>query len=1176
MKRNAFASALIVAGSLAAVDAPAQVDQGPQPQHSATRMLAPWLRPQYEDLKPPPAPSSRWIDAQRKRYDALLAHVETELFVAPVQVRNFGIDRSSRSLIHAQLSDLAGDLALNPYMVQGALGEGRRTIPLYEIQSEASKTHASKLLVVSVGHEGGSSLVATAQTFHRNSAGYWAPDRPMEFSTTLGDDETPAHAFGARILPEIARSLGASLKEGPRPRGPSKFPPAPATPAAAIKASNHGPLFDALMFELFGMLAPSSPERARERLFEQSLLALERTPADDPQTIVLRARAIFYLHSRTAALAALGKADSAAASALRARINGNVPELQEALARIDNPWLRATSELELQTLRSDYGYPKSLEKSTGLRSLFGKSEEWRALLAQRLSDDDPWTVGDNVVLKAILDRTYPVKGISLEETVRGKRALGGDIDPEALGLTVFSHVDRVLGASQSRWNCDIARRYCVGEGLLDLIEAMAISNCVKAVVRAAILQGSMPEADRLISELEGTLEGQPDFSLAVARVLREKLVRQEKSGVAQDQALIRSWEDAANVAAYWEQGQTGTSAIALHEVGITRPMALPYLAMYDRDIPRRADWIDNTLAEKGLRLRNLRAQLEQSSTRLDAAQALMGELPPSERSALAAELADRFEGHPEKVALLALAGGGQQAPAGQTLQSQGTDAKLAQFEEGRKARPDIFDNYWLASNLLVTEKGDYVKAAEIALSYPGFRGGSGYNAVGLSNEAFETGSMFFWRGHLDAARKLYRIAADLDTGSASSIESAARLAILDGDYERAMQGSLEQATRYRSPYAYRDYLSWLFAFNRAKDAWDAFEQVKTADANPQVWIAAHVGLRRDRKSWREIQAWLMSDGIRTAGAERFALIEAVMANAIDRKPDHALPEYMVKLEGEPIATLQAGVLLYPEGDMKMVARPSGLAKPSGQDSSAHPVASHLTKFAKPYVALREGRFDDAVAGFREMSNYYPIEGQGYISNPRFSYALAYFAWASAKSGDKLHLEAFIDQSRATADAKFDMHLAKAFFTGLRGEIEASIGHLQRAFDNQPLTEHRPIFTEYQWAEACEWLYEATRDQRFRDMALRWSRTNQQIRPFQAWAYAMEVQLTKSPSDRRRALGFALYLDAGSERLASIPATEKAAAETWFDAHNPFGRPQPGRTASARARFIPMERKPSPG
>src|SRR5262249_29363964 len=157
-----------------------------------------------------------------------------------------------------------------------------------------------------------------------------------------------------------------------------------------------------------------------------------------------------------------------------------------------------------------------------------------------------------------------------------------------------------------------------------------------------------------------------------------------------------------------------------------------------------------------------------------------------------------------------------------------------------------------------------------------------------------------------------------------------------------------------------------------------------------------------------------------------------------------------------------------------------------------------------------------------MAQLYSIEGRfldGYST-----YALAYFAWSSAKAGDPYKLEAFLDRLQDNKYVRFDRSLAKAFFSGLRGDADTAIAALNRAYDNRPYTLERPIFTEYQWAEACAWLFEATGNAKYRELALKWAKANQAIQPFVAWPYTMEVKLTRSPKERQRALGFALYLD----------------------------------------------------
>ena len=105
-------------------------------------------------------------------------------------------------------------------------------------------------------------------------------------------------------------------------------------------------------------------------------------------------------------------------------------------------------------------------------------------------------------------------------------------------------------------------------------------------------------------------------------------------------------------------------------------------------------------------------------------------------------------------------------------------------------------------------------------------------------------------------------------------------------------------------------------------------------------------------------------------------------------------------------------------------------------------------FADAYVKLRRGEFAQAAAGFHSMAQLYDVEGAG-LSGVKTSYALPYYAWAAAKSGSSGKLEAFLDGRQIPYTTRFDHHLAKAFITGLRGEVEKSVFHLDFAFNNRP-------------------------------------------------------------------------------------------------------------------------------
>jgi tetratricopeptide (TPR) repeat protein len=442
------------------------------------------------------------------------------------------------------------------------------------------------------------------------------------------------------------------------------------------------------------------------------------------------------------------------------------------------------------------------------------------------------------------------------------------------------------------------------------------------------------------------------------------------------------------------------------------------------------------------------------------------------------------------------------------------------------------------------------------MRFPGFKKMSGYNPVELSNEAYGVGSVFFWRGHFDKARNLLKIAADLDTGSAASISSKTRLDILDGKFEDAMKGSLQRASRYGDAYAYRDYMGWLFAFGRGEEAWAVFAQLHDKVQNPQVWLAADLGLRIESRPWSSVRSWLMSDGIRASGRiDSFAQSESVMFNAMDRVPAPDFAEATRAIEDPPRTEVTQPPVLF------VLAKESGSGRSIGVPPSditrrmppvlkhGERVPSHQAFFADAYAELRRGNLDASSEKFLELARRYPIEGHpGWMFA---SYTLPYFAWATAHSGDKYKIEAYLDANEPVNDQRFDFYLAKAFFTGVRGDHKTALDFLKKAFDSRPYTENRPIFTEYQWGEACDWLYDASGDEQYRKLALEWARANQRTSPFFSWPYSMEAKLTTVANDRRRALGFALYLDPGSERIAKFSDAEKEAARQWFKANNPF-------------------------
>jgi hypothetical protein len=439
------------------------------------------------------------------------------------------------------------------------------------------------------------------------------------------------------------------------------------------------------------------------------------------------------------------------------------------------------------------------------------------------------------------------------------------------------------------------------------------------------------------------------------------------------------------------------------------------------------------------------------------------------------------------------------------------------------------------------------------LSYPGFHDRSPDDSVALSNDAFEAASLFYWDGLTELARPLFKISADLNTGSSASITSQARLQIFDGNYAGAAATFREGAIRYSSPYAYRDYLSLLHAFGRHDDAWKAFSQLNSAFQLPHVWVSALVGQRMQGMKERDLRNWLMQPDIRDAHnrSRQFAPHYAVLWSLTDRTPPSDLAALVQQLEGEPKGQIDTDgqTLLVPHPMSSdggyMLVNPSPFRR--GKAPKLQPgtrIKSELVYFADAYATLRAGDYANAAARFSAMAERYPIE----------SYPLPYFAYAAAKSGDHEQLEQYLDSWNVYHG--FDYWLAKAFFAGGRKDAAAAYEWLQNALRRHAWGDNdiRPALSEYQYAQACEWLYRETGDERFVTELLQWVKGYEIVAPGQGWAYAMEYSYEKPGQARTRALAMTRYLDSASERIRDASKEELKAAAAWFRANNPFRLP----------------------
>ena len=1110
-------------------------------------------------------PASPWRQEEAQLYVNLLRARPAEVLVIPFEVQDRGFDRIERSLMTADfasaLSRQSHIPVVNTYLAARALGEGQRRYQRLDIFRLADAVKARVLIRGYVGHDGHGQLTLTLTVQRRTSV-----DRPWDAVVAnhrdwaglpFSDEDLPntvIHRLQSEMLSFVSLTpIGAAASQTPIGSGESpRLWPLPQAPSELVSTPSKDSVSAAARFAILAALAPMNPERTRERLAERGLLLLDEGPQEHPEALFLKSYLLHLLHRRPAALAALGDIQSPASLGLRAVLDGNLDHLETAVAQSPPPLETLLLEFELCQLKLEYGGTCDHSRLPQANNVARLSRAWSSLISNRLSDMLSWEVQSNAEIKRLLDEAFPIADYSLSDLARAALVMGNQpSDSATVDLSVVRHVRRIL-ASDKTLPVD-ASDWPNRLDYLQLLEALGESNLLKAVTRTGFMQGFTKDALQQLHEYEVVYAGDPAFAELHARLLRNILSATPDQPSA---ALSQEFDRARFVAAYLEQGQTVISASVLNESGRSAPLLNILKDAYAQDFPMRPWWQPSDLGNPlpGLsayvddrdRHSITLAELAYAETEVPAFFVDQPFLPQEELRKL---LGQRFHGNPSAAEIL--------AHIGVSSDATHTDPATA-YREAIRRNPATWSNYSDLGDWLL-QSGDTNGAARAYLSYPGFKnhGTQSADVVALSNYAFSAGSGLYWRGAIEPARTLYQIAANNDDGSYASISSAGRLALLRGDLLGSLRASFDAAQRYQAPHSYRDYLCMLQAFGLHQEAWAGFNTLAERFPEPDVWVSALVGQRMAGTTPEQLRQWLLGDSVKHAHFLGRSLSGdyAILWNSIDREPAPDLLQLLDQLQGPSQATIesdglstsrpswqQEGALdLLPPSDFRRAARQRA---PVGS-----PVRSERTMFADAYVDLRAARYADAVRKFDELAAHYPLD----TTSER--YVLPYFAYASAKSGDPLHLEEYLHSAPVGGD--FAAFLAGAFFEGLHGHKAAALNFLKAAFYNRPFENTDPIFSEYRYAEACEWLYNDTHEDAYRQLALDWARMQQRARPERSWIYALEARLLMPGPERTHALAMTLYLDPRAKVVESLSAKEKADLTQWLDKNNPFTHQRPG-------------------
>ena len=1093
-----------------------------------------------------PRPVSAWQSAEKAYYENLLSAGSFDVLVVPFQVQEFALDRSTRSLMTAELVVVLGAAQKkvpDPYLVARALGDGQRRLNRDDVYRLAKKLRVGKIVWGYAGHTSGRMRITIQQQALSADPAKPAGEletRNFENLPISGDD--PAIEVFQRILPDVLKTIGI---EPPAPAiaesrsAPDDLPPSP----LRMVTERTEPAREAYTFQLLAALTPAGTERTRERFAEKSMLAVLALSPASPDYRVLKARAFLQLGQRPAALKALGTPDSDETRHLFALLNGNLPDMQRHAMRV-GPGIRGLiARLELNDIASYYSSRTSKESLDEARRLRLPGRSWPLLAERAFTDWDSWSQHENAALKGLLDRDFPLPDFTLQQIVRGGVSLGNISKIQAaLDLSILDHVRKFAAAHASEWCCGPLTVRFTERDYLDLLEGIGNDNLIRRAHLMAWNQGLPQAALDFLARIDGAYRDQPQ--LTVERARAESILAREAQGESKTGLQKLAYEHAFN-AYYWEQGQTRSAAAAWEMLSGLNRRDYGYLDNpYASDTPFRPffpSWQSG--GKLDLTILNERAALENSAANFAPVTQLnwkMGELKNdwNQVDDLLKSIDGRFAGNPQRALLFA-----------RNSARKGDFASAERYyREGIKAQPRDWQAYMDLGKTLF-EQAEVKKAAQVFGSFPGFLKDSGQDAVALSVYAFDAGSLFYWSGNFALAMPLYRISAGLQTGSNASLTSEIRITMARGDYGAALAGSLRRARRYNSEFGYRDYLGMLHAMGHSAEAWDAFNALVAQMNKPEIWETPLVGHRRAEASELEIAQWVAREPVSRSG---YAGMYLLRAGVTDRMPTKDLAASVAAVE-RPVWKLEnangsvvRGTI---DGSQHQIlsskAVPGSILRRGEFDQTKKAaVKSDLVYFAEAYRLIRSGDFAKAKALLEEALALYDVR------HPELGYLLPYYAFAAVRSGDAQSVVARLEKFDAPY-RRFDYYLARAVVTGIGGKTSESVKDLNFALYRRPFTQYRPVYTEYEFGEIVEWLYQATKNPKYRDVALSWTKSVQEFSPWFAWPYAIEAALTSSGSDRARAIAMAHYLDPKSEHLGKIPKSEIDAAVKGFAGRNPF-------------------------
>ncbi len=1098
---------------------------------------------------------SFWDVNQRRRLHSAIKRNHYDIVVLPLQQKTITYDKSARLLVARFLADDISQRTKKKVMpvelAQRLLGEQKYQFSDEDISSLMQNLGAEfsvSLYLKTDPNNPEQHTMSAVMNSKKGLGGYY------QKKLRTADDDNSLSSIASRIMPEYADALfGKSVKNFPSTLNEGGYDFSLPKTLEDVALEERA-IANAAYFQLFGILTPDVMREERRRYFERSLVALRQTSAQSPEIDTLKSRALFYLHRRPEALKLVQSPKTLAQRALLSFLNGNYYDLEKQWVDIQFPLLRVFSYIEYQRLSTEY---EIFADNGDIGSI---PIYWKNLISYAADDANLWKVQDNTEFFKSISGLFPAFDETLLDTQKTRLSmnlLSGKYDSgDLLFASALADLEKVQNPGRSQIFEDA---HLTRFDATHFYQTLALSNILRNLNLRVNKQHLVDSANSLVEIVAPVLEGQRTFdrlraeSLATAAELATEI---EKPQILKSlYELTSAVTNGSGVTDYnWIKVRS------LHHK--FRTSFNKYLALnieeatepdkYLQDWPSAVAYFDNVRGSH---------RKDYVNSDFPAVARLHGYTFGAAKDRVLKDLKARFEGHPEKIQYLS-----------KVLEEQGDESGAEKLlRTAVKQGTHSWEVYDRLSTKLWKD-GQFDEMFEIAMSYPAFQENSRENAVAVANRASHIGDMFYWKGAIDFALPFYRISANSNTGSYSSMASAQRLALIEGDIIEAAQIARRNSSRYNSSYRYRDYISYLHMFGFNEEADTLFNGLVGQFDDPHLWSALFVGDRVVSKQLDEmvgsVKRFLETRDLRFRLSQRYILMQALtdrllleesVGSVLDALSDRyysqkvindihsrRLSSYLQTNMKERVENDEfPGVVL---ADFEAESQNKNFYKVE-MDYSLIP--TRYQQFTKAYHALKHKNFDVAIEHFSLFELYYPIHVESENQTLAIE-ILPYVVISAVETGRAANIAAYLkDAFDENEIDTYDYRVSKAILSAFEGNLDDSMLQLEKAFLKMPHVGSRGIFTWYQLFEICEWISNVTNERDALEFALEKARVLQIIHPVYSWSYAFEAKYSQEDERRVRAAAIAEYLDKESYWLTGVPESIRQKAEIWMKHNNPF-------------------------